>query len=384
MQSFRYDLRNLGRGAFFMDPTNSENPFSGVPHTETSLDSSTVRAYGLAPTPPPLPAEQNPGANSFFGGNPWYNNLTGLLKASEAGGLKFVLSPHKNAHLDIGAFIMLEGGIDDIEAGTNIVFINFDFEFDLNKKTPGLKKEVTFEDTSVFNLMITGIQGGRTFIGDAGVGLDLLFNWDSADLEIYAEGHYQSGEYYKVKGDPTWGDDIVTHKAIGAYGGLRIKFKDKSGMHPYLDVSGWYLTGDRGDRHEQSEDFISLESVNDTLIIESDMGLDIDCNYFAAKVEIGTHFPGSAKNVELRILGAYFNLIKTPLFTVPFSTAPAGYDEDEKNLGFEIDAKLIWRVSEGADLFIGFAYLGGSKFLDMMFDSEDSTMMAAAGLNARF
>ncbi|MHC4599196.1 MAG: hypothetical protein ACYS47_09345 [Planctomycetota bacterium] len=372
MQAFRYDLRNLGRGAFFMDPTNSENPFSGLSYETPNPD--FFHAFGE-----PTVAGYD-GANSFLGGNPWYNHLAQMKKASEAGGIKFVLSPHKNAHLDIGAFMMLEGGIDDIEAGTNVFFLNFDFEFDLNKKTPGLKKEVTFEDTSVFNLIFTAIQGRRTFIGDGGIGLDLLFNWEAADLEIYAEAHYQAGEYYKEKAHSVFGDDMVTHKAMGAMGGLRIKFKDKGGMHPYFDVSGWYLTGDRGDRHEQSEDFMSLESVNDTLIIESDMGLDIDCNYFAAKVEIGTHFPG-AKNVELNILGAYFNLLKTPLTAVPRS---ATYDEDEKGLGFEIDTKLIWKVSEGADLFIGFAFLGSSKFLDMMFDSGDSTMMGVAGLNARF
>ncbi|MHC5037837.1 MAG: hypothetical protein ACYTHM_11030, partial [Planctomycetota bacterium] len=148
-KDFRYELRNLGRDAFFMDPANSENPFSGLPNLPE-------HAGGDATVIDPAPIMNE---NTFLGGNPWINSITGMAKQSEAGGLKLTLTPHRNAHVDLGAFIMMEGGINDVELGTNIFFFNFDFEFDLQGEPTGLQKEVTFEDTSVFNIMITGIQG---------------------------------------------------------------------------------------------------------------------------------------------------------------------------------------------------------------------------------
>jgi len=357
LQPYRYELRNLGRDVFFMDPGHSENPFTGIPGLP-------AHAGGVG---------AGSSLNSFMGGNPWINNLAGIVKESETGGFKLALTPHRNAHIDMGAFIMMEGGVTDVELGTQVYYFNFDFEFDLNKKKPGLKKEVTFEDTSLFNIIITGIQGRRTFIGDGGLGVDLLFVWDTADLEVYLEGHYQNGEYSKIK--VAGHEDMTPHEAYAAMFGFRIKYKDKSGMNPYFDVSGWFLSGDEGDPHEKSQDFISFESVNTTLILESDLGFDIDCNYFAVKAEIGTHFPGKAKDVSIQIKGGFFNLVQAPLGAV---------DPDEKALGIEVDAMLTWAVSETSELFLGGGALIGAKFFEVQYGTEDMAFMGMVGVNARF
>ncbi|GEM_PF-3053041 len=356
----RFDLRNLGRDAFFMDPANAENPYMGLPDLPRHAGGGGASAVT--------------GKNTFLGGNPWYNQLEGAKKASEAGGIVLTLTPHADVHLDFGAFTVMEGGIDDVDMGTNVFFFNFDFEFDVNKSKPGLKKDVTYEDTSLFNIMVTGIQGRKTIIGDAAMGIDLRFLWPTAELEIYAEGHYQNGEYYKKK-DPVTGDtDMVPHEAYAAYAGFLLKYKDASEMHPYLDVSAWFLSGDEADEHEKNEDFLSFESVNSFMILESDLGLDIDCNYWAVKAEVGTRLPYSASDFQIRILGGMFSLLETPL----------GMVDEEESLGIEVDVYLTWDVAEGASLFMGAGFLSGAKFFDEMMGVESSTMMGVGGVEARF
>lgn len=364
LQNFRFDTRNIGRDVFFMDPSNSENPFTGLPGLPAHAGGVGA---GLS-------------VNTPYGGNPWLNSLSGIAKRSETGGFRATLTPHRDAHLDLGAFIMMEGGATDVELGTQVYFFNFDFEFDLSKKASGLKKGISYEDQSLFSILITGIQGKRTFIGDGGLGVDLLFTFEGAQFELYGEAHYQNGEYSKTESqdvlNPTiMHEDMVPHEAFGAMVGMRLKMNDRSGMHPYIDVSGWYLSGDEGDIHGKSRDFISFESVNSMLIIESDMGLDIDTNYFAVKGEIGTHLPGSAKPVSIEIRGGFFQLVEAYHLAV---------DTGEKNLGFEVDGFLRWDVSESAQLYIGGAFLGGATFFETQYLTDASTMMGAVGINAKF
>lgn len=360
-EALRLDLRNLGRGSFMMDPANSENPFTGLPLTPAA-------AYG---------AGANLSRNTFMGGNPWINNLTGIMKESEAGGLKFTVVPHENVYIDLGAFAMLEGGIANSALGTYVYFFNFDFEFDLKERTPGLKKEVQYGDRSLFNILFTAFQNSDSVIIDAGLGIDIVLDLEGIDLEIYVEGHYQNGEYYRYsEADGT--RRSVFHEAYGGFGGLRLMVKDPGGMKPYIDISGWYVSGDDGDVTKKNRDFLSLESVNDTLIIESSWGLDIDCNYFAAKGEIGFNFPKPINSLKLSINGGWFQLNQVPLAWV-------GTARDDKNgLGYEIDARISWAVTEQIELFITFGYAGGTTYFKEAFNAKESVMMLAGGINARF
>ena len=171
---------------------------------------------------------------------------------------------------------------------------------------------------------------------------------------------------------------MVPHDAFGVMGGLRLLIKGASGMDPYIDISGWALSGDEGDIHEKNRDFFSMESNNSTLIMESSWGLDIDCNYWAIKGEIGTKLPKPADNVKLVVVMGYFNLLQVPAAWIGTNM------EDNKQLGWEIDVRFVWTVAENVDLFLGWGSLNDAFFFKDMFNTNNSVNMAAGGITAKF
>ncbi len=371
LMDVKFDTRNLGRDVFLLD-TRSENPFTGLPclvGRANGTASNQGHASGM------VQAAYNFSRNKSFGGNAWIHNFSGQSKESEAGGAVITWKMGQDVILDFGAVTVMEGGM--AYKDTNVMFLNLDFQFDIGTQEKGLKKEESYDDRSLINVIAVAFLGEHSLVADVGLGFDLLLDIGrSAEIELFGEAHYQYGGKYFVQNyaTPTGMDRaLIRHEAYGCYGGLRFKVTDDSKIHPYFEVSYWRLSGDRGDVMEENGDFMSMENVDSTIILEgNEVGYDIDCNYWAIKGEMGFHLPSSLNCISLRISGGAFWLISVPKDVMDVNTNGVGEywtysqtftGESKRNLGWEIDVKLNWDVTEEAKIFISVAALRDSAFL---------------------
>jgi hypothetical protein len=401
LMDVKFETRNLGRDTFLLDITESENPFTGLPvlnNTANGFPSNTAHPsayvrdlYGFS-------------RNKSLGGNAWFHQYSLQSKKSEAGGAIVTWRLGKDVLLDLGALTVMEGGM--AYKDTNIVFFNFDFEFDLTTHEKGIKKGESLDDRSLINVIAVGFFGDSSMVTDIGLGMDLLIDLSpSVELELYTEAHYQYGAKYYTEtinlGTATADRPLIRHEAYGFYGGMRLEISDDSNMRPYFDFSYWRISGDRGDVDSENRDFMSMENVDTTLILEgNEVGFDIDCNYTAFKGEIGFHLPSDLSSIAFRITGGVFWLLKSPMDIVDvnidgatgeYRTYAQRYTgTSRKNLGWEIDVRVIWEVSEEAKVFLAFGALRDSAVMHNVAELHGAdnaltyTHVVLAGLEMKF
>ncbi len=401
LMNVKFDTRNLGRDAFLLDVTQSENPFTGLPVVARRAN-GTPSFQDPAVYNSQVRDSYNFSRNESFGGNAWVHNYIGQEKESEAGGAVVTWKIGKDVIVDLGGFTVMEGGM--AYKDTNLFFVNFDFQFDIGTQEKGIKKDESYEDRSLINVIGVTFLGEHSMVADVGLGIDLLLDVGrSAEFEIYGEAHYQYGGKYFVQNymTPTGLDRTITrHEAYGAYGGMRLKITDDSKIHPYIDVSYWRLSGDRGDPADENRDFMSMENVDSTLIVEgNEVGFDIDCNYWAIKGELGLHLPSSLNPIAIQVSGGAFWLLKTPKDIMSTTANGLGQywtysqtftGDGKKNLGWEIDVKVTWEVSEEAKIFLAVGALRDSAVfrnissLHGMESPRSFTHCVLAGLEMKF
>jgi hypothetical protein len=358
-EDLRFYLGRYGRDAFFMDPARAENPFAGVPgYVQPGVDPSGTQ-----------------GPNTFLGGNPWFNRIPAVLKEPEAGGIRFSMTPWRDVGLDAGAFTAFEGGLADSSLGVSAVFLGMNLPFDLQAAPAGRKRSL--EERSFLNFFVTGIQGRDVFVTDGGIGLDLILRSGDGDAEVFLEAHYQNGEYSRYR-DASGARRHVWQEAWAGYGGLRYFFKGAEPADPYVEISGWYVSGDAGDTAAKNNDFLSFESVDSAMILEGDLGLDVDCNYWAVKGEAGVKLPVPGNALKLVLFAGYFHLLRVP---AAWEGTPR---EDRARLGIEADARLVWAVCEEVEFFASYGFLGDAQFLHEATGAANHANMALAGVRAKF
>jgi hypothetical protein len=398
LMEVRFDTRNLGRDAFLLDVTGSENPFTGLPNLSARANGvsqftthpvqSVVDSYGFT-------------RNKSFGGNAWIHNYVGQSKNSEAGGAILTWAIGDDVLLDLGALTVMEGGLTVKD--TNIFFLNFDFEFDLGGAEKAIRVADSFEDRSLVNIVAVAFLSEHSMVANVGLGFDLIFDVGrTLEFEIYGEAHYQyGGKYYTETDTSVVPADrvLIRHDAHAAYAGMRVKIMDEGRIRPYLDISYWRISGDTGDVNEENGDFMSMENVDTLLILEGDeLGFDIDCNYWAIKAEIGFRLPSALNAISIRITGGFFSLLNTPK-DITYMNDPAAlypsyaqeFDPDtRKDLGIEVDLRIAWEVSEEAKIFLAGGMLFNSTVLENLStmhnatDASDSTFCALAGIELKF
>ncbi|MCU0723993.1 MAG: hypothetical protein MUC63_10345 [Planctomycetes bacterium] len=354
-----FHLGRFGRDAFFLDPAHAENPFAGVPgYVQPGTDPGATQT-----------------ANTFLGGNPWFNRIPGVLKEPEAGGFRFTLTPVPDVVVDAGAFTVLEGGLADSSLGVSAAFVHLSLPFDVQGPPRGKKRAP--EERSLLNFLFTGIQGKDVFVADGGVGLDLVLRTGEGDAEVFLEAHYQNGEYARTR-DAAGERRSVWQEAWAGTAGARFLFGGAGALDPYLEVSAAYLSGDSGDLAEKNNDYLSFESVDSALILESAWGLDVDCNHWAVKAEGGLKLPVAGNTLKAVLFAGYFELVRAP-------AAWKGTErEDRRRLGFEVDARLAWTVCEEVEFFAAYAFLGDAQFFHEATGAANHASVALAGVRGRF
>lgn len=356
----RYDIR--GRGAdghpFFMDLQRSENPFTGVPNLPAAANG----------TAGPIPFSTNP----YFGGNAWVNNFTGQPKTQEAGGamISWFSDADSDAavhsSLDVGGFQIFESGL--AQTDTSVVLMNLDLRFgarDDEQNLPG--------HHNLFNVMLAAITHEDATLVDYGGGMDLLLGpW----VEMYFEAHGQAGEFVEFRnagGTKTRNQ----HQAWALYGGFRVQARhhqhDGWLGDPYIDVSVWAISGDRGIPGRTNHDYVSFENVHHALILEgADIGLDLDSNYTAQKTHVGITM---WKTLEVDLFWGTFYAHQRPAGT-PSGSSPL--------LGNEVDLRLTWRPSETFRINFTIANLTQGEFWRDNGRQATTAFAAAIGATASF
>lgn len=222
------------------------------------------------------------------------------------------------------------------------------------------------------DLALYHADGGASII-DIGAGLLWSNVGDMEGLDPYAEVHIQSGEV---------ATDVDAGGMAYRLGG-RYTFAQTQG-NPFIDVSWWSITGDDATTADEDEEYVSLESNNEFLILESvEYGLNVRSNYTAIRVSGGmttnlnvTGASNASDNLDLVARLGSFKL-----------------EEDngaaDDSIGTEIDVEATWHLNSAVDVFAAVAFLSGSDVLEAATAGDpdvmdDSTMMFLFGTEVGF
>lgn len=369
----RYDARGFPAGEgnpFMLDVINSENPFTGSP-TLTKAGANGTASVGFPPF----------SRNTYLGGNAWFNNYAGQKKTQEAGGIalnqRLIRDEDSaiNLDLDIGAITILETGL--AQNDVNIGYAVADFSFGDAVEEHGVPSHA-----SRFSLIGVFFGEGDSYVGDVGGALEWLLL--DGMIEVFGEGHYQAGAYHNVR--TVGASDITRQEAYGGFGGVRIQAPWHE-YRPFFEVSGTWVSGDDGNparnnaaRRSTNRDLLSLENNNETLILEgSQIGFDIDTNYFAIKAKGGVTW----KQLELTVVGGIFQVNTAPDPVFYAAALPVGETEFDDALGIEVDVTITWRPTDTVAIWATAGYLTGAGLLDDFY-KEDTFMAGSLGASVRF
>lgn len=283
IQDFSNDFAGTGN-PFFVDVNHSENPF----------DSATG----------------SPAATS-----------TWAIGTQEASGI-FTRYDAGDVDLDMFYFTIGEGLRDE----TDMALYGVTLQTDSGVDTPqpwNLGAGVYVLENDADSQLVTIGGGGATTVMDGA-------------LKLYGEAYGQFGEYAESSGSAT---DIDQKDAFAFFGGARFTMLDSS-YKPYVDVSYWEISGDDNGADTDNDNFVSLESNNDTLIVEDGYyGFDIDTNYRAVKIR-GGFTPEPYNRLRVEMLYAYFELQDNSNGTA----GAAGTSSDK--IGDEFDISISFFATE--------------------------------------
>jgi len=196
--------------------------------------------------------------------------------------------------------------------------------------------------------------------------------WAQPQLECYGEVYLQTGDWAKTSAfAPLVPDKDQGQSAQAFRFGARYNVEHE--LKPYADLSYWSLSGDKGKDGDgavgginasDNEDFISYENVQSTLILEGNLlGLDLDSNYTAIKVEAGIttsidiNKDGKGEPVDLKLLMGMFTLVEEP----DVNTYGRGYDDA---LGTEIDLVATLKYTESLAFSLGLGFVTGADYFE--------------------
>ncbi|MFN0058550.1 MAG: alginate export family protein [Planctomycetota bacterium] len=169
--------------------------------------------------------------------------------------------------------------------------------------------------------------------------------------QLYGEAYGQGGRYAKNGGT---GTTINVKGAFAAYGGVRLELPFLESLRAYVDASYWEVSGDDNANNSSTDNFVSLEANNDTLILEdSYYGLDIDTNYRAGKVRAGF---SPSKQVTIEALWGIFSLQDN---NGRADNSVSNHDR----LGNEADLTLRYRATDYLTFNLGGGVLFDAKAL---------------------
>lgn len=345
MQDFKLDLRGNGN-AFLIDVRHSELAFV-TPVTENFAYGGNYAYAQTGTTPPLAPAVTRLDENDSGGFRMTYNDSDTLyldifwFQTGESGG-KFFGTGGAGA----------TGHHDEALYGVNL---------DYNLDTRGDRRSLL---NAIFCVFSNDQNSNRVY--NIGAGID--YWWES--LELFAELHGQFGDYTRLNGTRTTGLASVStgkqidQKAWGGYVGGKYEFE--SDYKPWIDIEFWYLTGDSAQLTSDNEDFVSMEYVNDSMIIESSfLGLDVDSNYWSVKVSGGfTTSIDKPQDFDATLFYGFFSTVDDPDRAALGNGTDSGASRSniDSNLGSEVDLKLTWRYSESLSFTAAAGFLFNGDF----------------------
>ncbi len=164
-------------------------------------------------------------------------------------------------------------------------------------------------------------------------------------MKVYGEAYGQTGRY--VNNLSGFGR-VSQNGSFGIYGGIRYHIGGLGDMNPWVDLSYWEVSGDDGGADDKNGNFVSLESNNDTIIVEdSYYGLDIDSNYRAIKFKGGMNL---SSDWSLEALYAFFELQDNRNGTASNLTS-------SDKIGDEIDLRVHYRATDYLNFSLGTGWL---------------------------
>lgn len=170
-------------------------------------------------------------------------------------------------------------------------------------------------------------------------------------MKFYGEAYGQFGRYVN---NLTGFGRIRQARSFALMGGVRYQLPGFQDARPWLDASYTEVSGDDNGDDSKNGNFISLESNDDTIIMESAYyGYDIDTNYRAAKVKAGMNFSEdwSAEGVL-----AFFELQDN-------SNGTASNNTSSDKLGEELDLTVYYRATDYLNLSFGTGWLFNANAL---------------------
>ena len=299
-----------------------------------------------------------PGASGTFGGNDGgvldYNQVAGAV----------VYYNREAMHLAVALLpAIIEGGAASNDEAAYAVTFMYDLEsVGKGSRVGAILSVNTLSEAAAGSAtsQIITIGGGASLKGLGGMN----------NLEVFGEFYFQSGDI------GTNGDAGGTAINIGGH------FDFESDMAPWLEVSLTLLSGDDDPLDTDVDQFLSYESVNDFMIVESNLyGFNLGTNYQAIKIMGGlslTSGGGDKNNVGLSAgLG---------IFTASEDIAAGGTVGNTDEIGTEFDVKLTYWYSRAVSVDVGFAMLFGSEVLEGATapEDEDSTMLFSVGVGGKF
>ncbi len=339
IQDFKKDLRGNGN-SFVIDVSGSENPFDGA---ETF--------------------------NSNPGGGRWAASSGFADSLEAAGGLITQTfgtssdSPTPLLRFDAWAFSIdqryrssgLNGPKDKYFLG-----VSGDLHFGKDGQYGKLM-------LMVFDLM----NGTNSHLLTAGGGIHLFPLGSSNDRvvvwEVFAEAYGQGGEY--ASNHTAGGDDVDLKEGFAAHGGTKISIPididENRQLRPYLEGSYVEVSGDSDYTDKTSQNFVSLENNNRTLIVENGYyGYDVDTNYRGVRVAAGFDYQISNNigAIHFEVLYAFFEWQDNGGGRIS-----GGSTESEK-LGDELDITIQWIYSSSLQMGIRSGWLLDSKGLGQKSD----------------
>lgn len=310
-------------------------------------------------------------------------NLGLIGDVAEAGDAPFLGDARTKGTSEFGGFVFNYGSLaDDNYAATLFWGVARETGADANV-IPALRDaddklfgvnvdyKLSGDDRNLVKVLLTTVDNVEfgTNIMTIGVGADYFGAVEN--LELYAEFYTQSG------------DAMTKTDAKGNAFRLGGKYDIQHDLKPYVELSIWSLSGDKGKAGETAE-FISYENVDSTLILEDHLfGLDLDSNYTATKIEAGIETSldingdGTAEPVSVKFLFGQFTVAEVP----------SGVKD---GLGTEIDITATLHYTENLSFTFALGMLSGADFFDQFkvvnpaFKGTDSMTFVSFGANVKF
>jgi hypothetical protein len=215
------------------------------------------------------------------------------------------------------------------------------------------------DDDKVFNGLITQMLNPKMDANIQTIGVGANYAGAVPNLGLFGEFYSQSGDATKTV------KQSATAFRVGGHYDIQHTLK------PYVELAYWFLSG--GGSASKNENFLSLENVKSTMILEDDVfGLDLDSNYTAIKAEAGI-----TTKVDIEKDGAPEELkVKLLIGQFALTDQPFGKTGVSDKLGTEVDLVGTLQLNPSVGLTLGYATLSGGKFFTdpLTYNAAESSM----------